>query len=302
MKWVRIIFVLFMYGSTLLYSSVQSTSIQFVQTEESLTSLLKTEVWPRPVGFYGGDPYEVYAWNPSLDISQQTLTLIFVFIADYEINEVPIYQEIPISIDLEINALTLSISGVSVFLEGITSQIQNSALPAWLKSILISQYEGLELTIYPQKLLDEINDQIPSSIDFTITDISTTILDLQVGKLVWTLEIEYIINAPWLEAEMQFDGCNYIVRLTSNVVHSVRKIRLVTIWGSTVDDYDPEMQLVTDETGISISKDAGSMIATGNYILYIITYSDTGWMAYTFTYNIIEHGIFYPPSQTYKKL
>lgn len=302
MKWVRIIFVLFMYGSTLLYSSVQSTSIQFVQTEESLTSLLKTEVWPRPIGFYGGDPYEVYAWNPSLDISQQTLTLNFVFIADYEINEVPIYKEIPISIDLEINALTLSISGVSVLLEGISSQIQNSALPAWLKSILISQYEGLELTIYPQKLLDEINDQIPSSIDFTITDISTTILDLQVGKLVWTLEIEYIINAPWLEAEMQFDGCNYIVRLTSNVVHSVRKIRLVTISGSTVDDYDPEMQLVTDETGISISKNAGSMIATGHYILYIITYSDTGWMAYTFTYYIIEHGIFYPPGQTYKKL
>jgi len=293
MKWV----VLFLFiGNTVLLSTTQSVSIEFVQTEEALTSLMKTEIWPRPVGTENGNSYEVYAWDPVIDIEPNLITLRFTIIADFEISGTPFHQEVPMSLALQVNEINLSVSGVTTFLNGISTQINNSSLHSWLKPIVISAYEGLELTVYPQKLLEVINDQIPSSIDLTITDISTTFLDFQEDEMVWTLAIEYEINKPMVAPSIYIDSWIMDIHLETNVAHTLRQIRLSTLLGAVEFDAAPDGLLDPDNVyEYSAYIDGG--LANGYYFLFVLTSSETGWLAYRYRFNI-SHNNWLTPTET----
>jgi len=263
-----------------------TVTLYFEQTEEALTTLFRTQLFPHPLGDYNGDAYDIYLWDPAIDIEPGIVSFLFTIHADLVIGGNPQHYTYAFDIPLAIPSGELSVSGIITFLEGIPGQINSMDGPQWVKDIIIAEYEGLELTVYPNSLLEDANASIPGFIDVTVIDISFS-WEALADLLQYTLSVNVDANAPLIIGQWQEDGSYYLFRFHPNVETQVLFIGVYDLvgWG---DDNDPGVVLIPDEWSYAVSIYWAISIPNGNYRCKVLFGQPYGWFAVYYSFNNVD--------------
>ena len=266
-----------------------SVSLYFEQSESALTSLFRAEAFPHPIGYHNGDHYDIYLWEPIIDIEPGVVNFIFTINADVVINGNSYTYQYPFTIPLTIPSVNISVSGVATILNGIANQIGSMDGPQWVKDIIINKYEGLSITTLPDQILEDASSNIPDGIDVGLVDFACSFEVIQ-DKLLYTITLSYNVTAPW------FDGWynEYIdqmsFRFKSNVRREIKYFKIYdnagyAVPGSTVSN-----------PGIILTPNEWSYINIGGdlepspypYFANVIFCSEYGWTGIVFSFFDIE--------------
>ncbi len=262
-------------------SDQYSVNLYFEQTEEALSTLFKTQVFPHPLGDHDGDDYDIYLWNPSVDIEPGIVNFSFTIYADVVIAGIPIHYEYPFILPLNIPAGELSVSGIISYLEGIPDQINDMEGQQWIKDIIIAEYEGLELTVYPNSLLEDATSTIPDFIDVSEIDFGLS-FDILSDKLQFTITLEYTVNAPWFEVWYNEYADTFAIKFKSNVEREVLFFQILTIdLLIATEVVYPDITLTPNEWYI-VSMEG--TLPPGQYIIQIVFGSEYGWTGQIYTF------------------
>jgi hypothetical protein len=276
--------LIFLIG-TAVQAEEYTVSLYFEMTESSLNTLFRTQVYPHPVGVHNGEAYEIMLWDPAIEVVPGEVRFHFTIHANVDVGEDVIQYDYPFIVPLAIPSGTLSVSGIFTFLEGIPDQINAMEGPQWLKDIIIAEYEGLELTVYPNSLLEDANASIPGFIDVTVTDISFTgqaLTDL----LRFTLSVDVTGNAPDIQGQWEDADDVYRVRFQSNIEIDVLFVGIYSLLGGSGENDEPGLTLNpgvwSDPIGVDLP---GNTIASGQYRCKVLFGSPYGWFAVYYVFN-----------------
>lgn len=260
-----------------------TVSLYFEQPEEALNTLFRTQAFPHPVGDHNGAAYDIYLWDPVIDIKPGTVSFLFTIHADLIVSGNPQHYTYAFDIPLAIPSGELSVSGIIAFLEGIPAQINSMDGPQWVKDIIIAEYEGLELTVYPNSLLEDANASIPGFIDVEVTDISFS-WEALTDLLQYTLSVDITANTPLITGQWQEDGSYYLFRFHPNVETQVLFIGVYNVHGNG-EDSDPDMLLTPNVWSDPIRISFGNVIASANYRCKVLFGSPYGWFAVYYSFS-----------------
>ncbi len=261
-----------------------SISIYFEQPEEALNTLLRTEVLPHPIGNHDGNDYDIYVWNPNIDIESNVVNISFTVYANAVIGGTPIQFDYPFILPLNIPEGELSISGIISYLEGIPAQIDSMDGPQWIKDIIIAEYEGLELTVYPNSLLEGCNASIPDFVDLTVNNITFT-WEALTDLLQFSLIVDIEGNPPDIDGQWYESNGNYSLRFNSNVSTDVLYIGIYNVWGQSSENENVNISLSPDEWSNGIGMAWGNNIPSGQYRCKVLFGSEYGWFAVYYVFN-----------------
>jgi len=197
-KSVCIAVLLLVMSSSFLLGEVQETtvSIEFQVTEDALNSGIRTQVFPRPVGVYSGENYLVQLEIPTFSAGDNSVSFSFDITGTYTDANVPIsFSYTIVEPDIEFHG-SVSTLGVIATLEGISTEINSWSIPAWLKTIVIAAYEGLDLEVYPMTVIEISNDAVPDYYAIDVVDIPVITWDSDPGVVKFTLGAEFEYEEP----------------------------------------------------------------------------------------------------------
>ncbi len=278
-------------------------SLYFEQTEDALSTLFRTQGFPHPLGNHDGDDYDIYLWNPAIDIEPGTVNFNFTIYADIVIAGTPIQYDYLFNIPLNIPSGELSITGIITFLEGIPAQINGMDGPQWVKDIIIDEYEGLELTVYPNSLLEDANASIPELMDITVGDIAFT-WEASTDLLRFSLTVEVVGNSPWINGQWkEITGtARYDVRFNSNVEEEVLFVGIYNILGGHGETENPGITTTPEVWSNPVGVDWNyNNIPSGQYRCKVLFGSTYGWFAIYYVFsNLGESG--WNPMSIYQTL
>jgi|GEM_PF-5730163 len=204
-----------------------TTTLYFEQTESALNALLKTQVFPHPEGVHYGDQFDIYIWDQSINLEPGVAHFSCTVHADLVIDGEQTTYEYPLNLTLNIPSVNLSLNGITTFLEGIPQQIQNLPGPQWVKDKIVDAYENLQLTMYPNKVIDNANASIPDELDITVNDFGLSTPDIQQDKIVWSINSNYDVNDPnitgWFKETSDHQK---LFKFHSNVHRKIIKIKV----------------------------------------------------------------------------
>ncbi|GEM_PF-2367397 len=263
-----------------------TVTLQFEQTEEALSTLFRAQVFPHPLGVHNGDDYDIYLWNPDIDIEPGVVKFNFTIFADVVIGGTPIQYNYPFSLPLNIPAGELSITGIIAFLEGIPAQINSMDGPQWVKDIIIAEYEGLELTVYPNSLLEDANANIPESWDLTVGNFGFT-WAAETNLLKFTVFTEIESKPLTINSEYKRGDTWIGIRMNPNVPLTVLGYNIVLIGGTMwTNDRDLNLNLTPNTyEGNAFYIDFGTTVGSGgDWRLEVSLGSDYGLWIYTYTF------------------
>ncbi len=264
-----------------------SINVYFEQSEEALSTLFRTQVFPHPIGDHDGDDYDIYLWNPSIDIETGVVNFNFTIYADLVIAGVPIEYQYPINLPLNIPSGELSVSGISAFLEGIPGQINSMDGPQWVKDIIIAEYEGLELSVYPNSLLEAANASIPGFVDIMVGDIAFS-WEALTDLIRFTLSVDVVGNPPAISGQWneQTSNANYLVRFNSNVETDVLFVGIYNVFGGSGETENPGIALQPDIWSNNILVEWNyNNIPSCQYRCKVLFGSTYGWFAVYYMFN-----------------
>lgn len=279
-------------------AEIHSINFTFEQSEEALNTLFKTKVFPRLIGNHDGDDYDIYIWEPSIDIEPGVVNFNFTIIADLVIGGEPVTHQYPLNLPLDFPEVDVSISGIITFLEGIPDQISSMDGPQWVKDTIITYYEGMELTAYPNQLLDNANEDIPESWDVTVGDFGFTwTAETDLLKFTIFTEIEshpILLNLQYIMGYQQLS-----FRMKPNVSLILRGYEIINLVGQNHEhDYSLDLQLTPGMyNGNSFTVEFGTDIGSDFWILELFISSDYGlWI---FTYQFTSYNDYWTSLNSY---
>lgn len=225
---------------TLSRANEYSVSLYFEQSESALTSLFRAEVFPHPIGNHDGDNYDIYLWEPVIDIEPGVVNFIFTINADVVINGNSYTYQYPFTVPLTVPSVNISVSGVATILNSISDQIDSMEGPQWVKDIIINEYEGLSITTLPDQILDDASSSIPDGIDVGVVDFACS-FDVIQGKLQYTITLSYDVNSPWFEGWYNEYTDQISFRFKSNVSREIKYFKIYdgagdAVQGSTISN------------------------------------------------------------------
>lgn len=298
MKYLKLLFIVFILNCSVFSEDYTDYNIKlyFELPEESIDQFIKTQVFPRPEGNYESQYYRVTLIQPDIEITSETITFYSQIITKVTIGSETIRYVYDIEVPVSIPAENISINEISGILQGIPDAINSQYGPQWLKNIIITAYNDLELDIYPQQFLNEINTQIPEDFDLEINDIGFG-WEAVDGKLIFTLFVPIHARGPFVLCYnnenwrwFSTDAMQANFKFVSNVELYVIYYRFVDPLGTSIctesdlvipapigdnDTGDPEILTVNSETG--------TPFPAGWHYLYIIFGTNYGWMQKTFS-------------------
>lgn len=150
--------------------------VHYQLTSEAINRYLVSQTYPTLSGSISGYTYSISITKPFVQLNPNSATVQFTIQANTSIGNY-IFTVQP----------TFSIPNLSISLSQITAAIQQfdgiinarTDIPSWLKPIIINGYNNLNLMVYPSKLLDYANAQLPIWADIQVTDISISFAVIQ---------------------------------------------------------------------------------------------------------------------------
>lgn len=206
-------------------------TFEFNQSEAALNTLFRAHVFPHPIGVYGDNDYNIYLWEPSVNIESNSVIFNFTVFADITIGSETIQYIFPFSLPLEIPTGELSIQGLITQLEGIPDVINALNGPQWVKDIIITEYEDLELLLYPNSLLEAANENIPENWDININDFGIT-PSIDGDILTFTLFTEILSNPLTLITQYYAGYANITFQFNPNVPVVIIGYKITSQMGS----------------------------------------------------------------------
>jgi len=269
-------------------SEQYTVNLYFELHEEALSELFKTQVFPHPVGYHGNDQYDIYLWNSSVDIEPGVVDFNFTITADAMINGVQLQYDYPLTIPLNFPQVDVSITGIISLIEGIPALINTMDGHQWIKDIIITEYEALELIVYPNELLEAANEDIPDALDITIGNFGFNwMADLDV--LRFTFYTQVVSNRIFVITEAvtgEGEYTNMGIRMIPNVHLTLFGYNIQTLLGRYhTFDYALDMTLTPDAIN-EINIDFGEGIETSNYWeLELFFGSNYGLWIYSYSFS-----------------
>lgn len=286
MNKIALFYVLLGFLTQIALAGTHTISISFEQSESALNALIKTQVFPHPVGIYvdGNNEYsyDIYVWNPAIDIEPGIVTFTCTIYADLWLFDEEFHFQYPLSLSLDFPELDVSITGIITFLEGIPEQIENMNGEEWLKDIIIDKYENLELVAYPNKLLNDVNDSIPFDITFNTAGFTWTAED---DLLRFSFYVNTTSNPLTIVSQYRKSGSESIaIRLMPNVPLILRGYKICKKISGQNPEWETDLNVaLTPNTysGNLFEVDFGEPIGEANWICNIYLSSDYGLWIYT---------------------
>ncbi len=130
--------------------------MSFEISEVAMSTFIQTQVFPQPEGTYGTDSYKIRISAPRVELHSGSITFKATITGYVTAGSVTIPYAYTVSNSISIPTIDLSIQGIIGVLQGIPDQINSQSGPQWLKDIIINAYTNLNLTVYPQRILDRL--------------------------------------------------------------------------------------------------------------------------------------------------
>lgn len=294
---------LFVFSASADYPSYTSydISLNFEVTESAMDQFIRLQLFPEPVGTYtdgsNSYSYSISIFQPDIEVASGSVTFSSAIIASVTLLGNTVSYTYPISVPVSIPTGSISVNDIKGFLEDIPDEINNISVgPQWLKNIIIDAYEDLELSLYPEQFLEDINDQLPDDLDIVIDDIEFSWTALS-EKLRITVSVPCSSREPFviLNYVTYLNTSTVNVSLSSNV--NLRVLNYEIILSNTQQvahgslTYTIPAPTNGNEVGtviFPISSDSGKSFASGEYVLYIIVGNDFGWMRKYYSFQIVN--------------
>jgi len=68
------------------YAENYNVSVYFEQTEEALNTLFRAQAFPHPIGDHNGNDYDIYMWDPTVDLEVGMINFNFTIYANELMN------------------------------------------------------------------------------------------------------------------------------------------------------------------------------------------------------------------------
>jgi len=283
---------IFILITTFSYAENFTISLYFEQTEEALNNLFKAQAFPHPIGDHNGDSFDIYLWEPQIELETGTVRFVFTIRADLIINGTQQHYSTSCDIPLSIPSGELSVSGITTLLEGISDQISSMDGPQWVKDIINSKYEGLELTLYPGSLLEAANASIPGFIDVSVGDIHF-IPEVLPDLIRYTLSIDIEGNSPFILGRWsRVSGrTHFDFTFNPNIDTNVLYIGVYTSFGTEVNEVEfTDKAINANEWSdtIRINSSNQTIIPLGYYYCKVLFGTSYGWFGVNYGFNNSE--------------
>ena len=271
---------------SVVFAGTHMISISFEQSESALNALIKTPVFPHPVGIYedgdGEYEYDIYLWEPEIDIEPNSVTISCTIYADVWFYDEEFHYQYPLLLTLDFPEVDVSITGIISLLEGIPGQIENMDGEEWLKDIIIDEYENLELVAYPNNLLNDVNGSIPFDITLNTAGFTWSAED---DLLKFSFYVNTTSNPLTIASQYKKSGSESIaIRLMPNVPLVLRGYKICKQISGENPEWETDLNVaLTPDTysGNSFEVDFGVTIGEANWVCDIYLSSDYGLWIYT---------------------
>lgn len=253
-------------------------------TEAALDQFIRIQAFPEPEGTHtsGSDTYSysVSVIQPDIDLTPGTVTFNSAINASVTLAGTTVKYSYPVSVSVSIPSGSVSVNGIIGFLEDIPAEINNSGIgPQWLRNIIVNAYKDLELSLYPKKLMDEINAQIPDDLDIVINDLQIS-WQVTNGSFDMTVTVPSSSRAPFVKLKnlsLSSGADNLRCTLQSNVKLRIIAFDVYNSLGSPVAHGQSNLIIpapaIGEEYGeitLSVSSDNGSNFTSQYYIVSVI--------------------------------
>lgn len=283
---------LFAYGDPG-YTS-HDIEMSFEISEAAMSTFIQTQVFPQPEGTYGTDYYKVRITAPRVELHPESIVFKATITGYVTVGSTTIPYDYAIDNSITIPTIDLSLQGIIGTLQGIPDQINNQDGPQWLKDIIIAAYNNLNLTVYPQRILDQINQPIPDAIDINVNDI-TCGFEIVEDAMQISITVKILERAPYNDGRWfinEFEGdigfqfrSNVRIDILKYAVYSQNRGEVV------VDVNNPGITLQPGQWSNTIQVSDGSEIDDDDYyIIKVVFGSDFGWYGISYRINLMWQG------------
>jgi len=267
-------FASFSFGQT------RTFSMDYQVTAAAINRYLASQTFPTLSGSYSSYTYNITITKPFVQLNTNSATVQFTIQANTSIGNY-IFTIQP----------TFTIPNLGVSLSQITAVIQQfdviinarADIPSWLKPIIINGYNNLNFIVYPSKLLDYANTQVPNWADITVTNISVSFSVIQ-DALDFTFTPTVQGTPPVFTLQWQMPVYGQLnLQFGSTVATTIYEIRVFNALGQerykSTNFYCPINKGGTSQlTGIS-------GLATGAHYVTIMYHSEHGAYMRYYSFN-----------------
>jgi hypothetical protein len=264
-------------------------------TSTAINRFIAAQTFPTLNGSVSGYTYSISITKPVVQLNTNSATVQFTINAVTSVGNFS-YNVQPTII---IPTLNVTVSQIIATLEGFDDLINASPdIPAWLKPIIISGYNDLNLVMYPSKLIDYANTAVPDFINLQVIDIGVSFSVLP-NLLKFTLSAVVHGEAPVFTCQWLKPGVSQLnVRLGGNVATTIKQMKIWNSLGAEVYN-NTNLNLVISKNGFSVSIPCSGYISAAHYYVRVLFHSDYGQYAreYQFTYDTATYNVWFNASQ-----
>ena len=267
-----------------------SASVQVTAT--AINRFISAQTFPTLNGSASGYTYYITITSPVVQLNTNSATVQFTIQANtsagnYTFNVQP---------TITIPNLSVTVSQIIATLQGFGDMIYSRTdIPSWLKPVIISGYNNLNLVMYPSKLIDYANSAVPDFINIQVTDIGVS-FTVAPGAMTFTLSVVAQGTPPVFTAQWMKRGVGQLsVRFGGNVATMVKQVRIYDVNSTEVYRND-NLNISVPNDGYCVQIDPTSYISVTTYYISVIFHSPYGQYArrYYFSFNTATYNTWFP--------
>lgn len=274
---VLVVIIGILVGFSPLISSAQTTRTVSVPIEidEGVANLALVRQYERagiPMtvsGTTAGISYTIDLSLPQVDFQSNTATVNLQFDVVSSVGNYGLNVDVPISIQ----PLSVSVNQIIAVLNNFPSVLQSVSgqfgVPTSIQNIIIAEYQNLELEMYPQSLLDSVND-VPfiAQRGLSISDLGLSVQFIP-DHIKLTLSSDVVSDTP---AILFGADCNKLY-IQSNIEAVLVDMFVYTINGQRL--YNGENLNIDINQGFNEVDNRGSICGTNRVVILALETDDT---------------------------
>lgn len=283
-------------------ASDRTISFDVEISQQAINRFIASQTFPHLYGEYfdpkwGSIEYEVWITTPTVTLGTNSAKVSFTLTAWTSLWGTVV---IPVNPSITIPSGAISTSQVYAVMVNFPDFINgNPNLQPWLKSIIISGYNSLQLTTYPTRILDQANSVVPNTVDAQVIDFGLAWAALP-QKLKFTVSAIVRANPPTFAGQWLKRGPYLLsVRFGANVASTVK--RITVHWGQGSEVYRNEnANFSVSKGGYTAQIDVGGYYSTAVYYVTVLFGSNNGQYLrrYALSFNTATYNTWFAMTQT----